>query len=68
MSGGHQAGLVQASLGGNSMGGCLISVGRSVGWFAQWPDCIESLGLPLLGAFFPSSPHQYFKPKGGTNL
>jgi hypothetical protein len=35
-----------------------------------WPSgliAIKSLGLPFLGAFFPLSLHQYFKPKGGTN-
>jgi hypothetical protein len=38
----------------------------SGGW-PSGPITIASLGLLLLGAFFPSSLHQYFKPKGGTN-
>ena len=34
-----------------------------------WPSAllaILSLGLPLVGAYFPSRFHRYFKPKGGV--
>ncbi len=34
-----------------------------------WPSAlmaIISLGLPLVGAYFPPQFHRYFKPKGGV--
>jgi hypothetical protein len=70
-------GAGQEAAGGPVLSRCLLGVFQWVDapfslviLLGGWPSgliAVHSLGLPLLGAFFPASIHRYFKPKGGAS-